>query len=227
MSFVLALAAGVMLSATIFEFWLPALASASLSAGLSVLFSMSLGIVFFLALSKYTSDPDFAEADIETHTGDKREAPGKPWHVAKVLLLSLTLHNFPEGFAVAVSSLGSDSLSFNIALAVAMHNIPEGIAIAVPVFAATGSRRKALKWTFASGMAEPAGAVLALLVLSATGILTHIGIGHLLCVVGGVMFAVAFTELLPGAWSYGKPLSFVTGLVSGFLIMLVTIFLGA
>merc|ERR1712014_519272 len=107
------------------------------------------------------------------------------------------------------------------------HNIPEGIAIAVPVFAATGSRWKALWWAFMSGMAEPAGALVALLLVNITGIITYVGIENLLCAVGGVMTAVAMKELLPSAWSYDKPLSFIAGFSSGFLLMLATIILGA
>jgi len=129
--------------------------------GLSVVFFSALGFISFLLLSKFVSEPDFADADVETQAGSKNEVEGQQWHLAKLLLVSLTVHNFPEGFAVAASSLANDGLSFTVGLAIAMHNIPEGIAIAVPVFVATGSRMKAFAWTFASGMAEPAGALMA------------------------------------------------------------------
>merc|ERR1719215_1126015 len=115
-------------------------------------------------------------------------------------MFSLTAHNFPEGFAVAVSSFGSSDTGFIVMLAIAMHNIPEGIAIAVPVLAATGSRKKALWMTLLSGMAEPVGAVVALFCIHAMGNITQDWIEGLLCVVGGIMVTVACTELLPDAW---------------------------
>ncbi len=54
-----------------------------------------------------------------------------------------------------------------VALAVALHNIPEGLAVAGPVYAATGSRSKAVLWAGLSGMAEILGGVLAWLILGA------------------------------------------------------------
>merc|ERR1719487_563950 len=102
--------------------------------------------------------------------------------LAAVLMLSLTAHNFPEGFAVAVSSLESQSLGFVVMLAIAMHNIPEGIAIAVPVLASTKSRKQALWMSFLSGMAEPVGAVVALGIVEITGAVSGQSMENLLCI---------------------------------------------
>mmetsp|Transcript_122366 Transcript_122366/g.261110 ORF Transcript_122366/g.261110 Transcript_122366/m.261110 type:complete len:368 (+) Transcript_122366:58-1161(+) len=231
MTFVLALAGGVMLSATILEFWLPVLSSASNSSVSRVIFSSGLGVLSFLLLSKLVPEPHFALEDLESRPGAcKTQAgpmDGRSLRLAHVLMLSLTAHNFPEGFAVSISYLGSDSLGFVVMLAIAMHNIPEGIAIAVPVLAATKSFKRALWMTFLSGMAEPLGAVVALLFVHATGSVTYDAIENLLCAVGGVMCAVALKELLPDAWRYGKPEYFVCGSVTGCLLMLVTIIFGA
>ena len=59
-----------------------------------------------------------------------------------LMALTLTLHNLPEGFAVAFTSY--TSLGPTMTLAIALHNIPEGIVIAAPIFAATGSRWMAI-----------------------------------------------------------------------------------
>ena len=48
------------------------------------------------------------------------------WRLAVVLMASLTAHNFPEGFAVAISALQSDRLGLVVMFAIAMHNVPEG-----------------------------------------------------------------------------------------------------
>ena len=57
------------------------------------------------------------------------------------------------------------SLGIQVTVAIAMHNIPEGISVAMPIYFATGSKRKAAKYTFLSGMAEPLGAFIAFLLL--------------------------------------------------------------
>lgn len=64
------------------------------------------------------------------------------------MALTMTLHNLPEGFAVAFSAL--TPLGPVMALAIAMHNIPEGIIIAAPIYAATGNRWKAVGLATAS-----------------------------------------------------------------------------
>ena len=79
-------------------------------------------------------------------------------------------------------------LGFGIALAVALHNIPEGLAVAGPVYAATGSKRKAVFWAGISGMAEILGGVLAWLIL-----------GSLISpvVMAAIMAALSVDELMP------------------------------
>jgi len=84
---------------------------------------------------------------------------------AILLTLGISLHNFPEGIATFVTASNNLELGMGVALAVALHNIPEGLAVAGPVYAATGSRSKAVFWAGLSGMAEIFGGVLAWLVL--------------------------------------------------------------
>ncbi len=65
-----------------------------------------------------------------------------------------------------------------VALAVALHNIPEGLAVAGPVYAATGSRSKAVLWAGLSGMAEILGGVLAWLILGSLRLAAGDGRDH-------------------------------------------------
>ncbi len=82
-----------------------------------------------------------------------------------VTALAIAVHNFPEGIATFMSGYESIQTGLAVALAVAIHNIPEGVAVSVPIFAATGSRRKAFWYSFASGLAEPVGALVGFAVL--------------------------------------------------------------
>ena len=72
-----------------------------------------------------------------------------------------------------------------MAAAIAVHNIPEGVIVAAPVYAATGSRWKALGAAFASGLSEPLGALLALLFVRP--FLTEERLNYILAFVGGIM----------------------------------------
>ena len=71
--------------------------------------------------------------------------------------LAIGIHNFPEGMATLAAALKDTQLGISIAVAVAIHNIPEGIAVSIPIFYATGDRKKAFKYSFLSGLAEPLG----------------------------------------------------------------------
>jgi ZIP family zinc transporter len=137
-----------------------------------------------------------------------------------LMMVVLTAHNFPEGLAVAVSALSSQRLGAVVMLAIAIHNVPEGIAIAVPIYAATGSAKRAFLMAFLSGLSEPLGAFVALVILGDN--VTQSAVENLLCFVAGVMTTVAILELLPEAWHYRKPRAALLGFTVGCAIMLVT-----
>jgi len=134
----------------------------------------------------------------------------RAWRVAMLLFVSLAVHNFPEGFAVAASSIHSPKLGFTTAIAIAFHNIPEGIAIAIPCLAARpDSPWLAFGLATLSGLAEPLGAVVALLALHRHVDKTREGADSdstaalstktILSFVAGIMTTVAIMELFPEA----------------------------
>jgi ZIP family zinc transporter len=137
--------------------------------------------------------------------------------------LAIAIHNFPEGLATFIAALNDLSLGISTAVAIAIHNIPEGIAVAVPIYYATGSRKKAFGFSFASGLAEPAGALLGYLVLMF--FFNDLVFGIMFASVGGIMVYIALDELLPCAERYGEHHLAVTGLVSGMFVMALSLLL--
>lgn len=149
------------------------------------------------------------------------ESDPKSFRLAALLFMSLTLHNFPEGFAVAVSALSGMRLGVTMCIAVAFHNIPEGIALAVSVFRATRSVGQSFFWTFVSGLTEPLGAFCAMWVLQAHTSTPGL-LDTLLTAVAGVMCYVAMAELLPEALSTRCWGSICCGFCSGVAVMVLT-----
>ncbi|MFV0506832.1 MAG: zinc transporter ZupT [Bacteroidales bacterium] len=137
----------------------------------------------------------------------------------------IALHNFPEGIATFVSGLSSPSIGIAIALAVAIHNIPEGIAVSVPIYYATGSRKKAFWYSFATGLFEPLGALFAWYVIFPLfpNMDAELFSGVTLGVVAGIMVYISFDELLPSAEEYGEHHIAIYGLISGMAIMAVSL----
>ena len=137
--------------------------------------------------------------------------------------LGIGIHNFPEGMATFVSTLADPRLGAAIAVAIALHNIPEGLAVAAPIYAATGSRKKAFLWSFLSGVAEPVGAGLAAIFL--LPFLRDAVLPAVLAGVAGLMVFISLDELLPAAREHGEEHLAIIGTVSGMTVMAVSLWL--
>lgn len=137
--------------------------------------------------------------------------------------LAIAIHNFPEGMATFATALSDIDLGIVIALAIALHNIPEGLSVAVPIYCATDSKKKALKYSFISGIAEPVGAIIAYLIL--LPFLNDAVLAMLLAFVAGIMVYISIDEIIPTAHSYGKSHVVIIGVVAGMLVMAVSLLL--
>lgn len=149
-----------------------------------------------------------------------------PRHLFRIGLLTalaLALHNLPEGLATFISALNEPTIAYSIAFAIAIHNIPEGIAVYVPILYATRNRKKAFLYSFASGLAEPIGAILGYLILKP--FLSDTLFGVVFAMVAGIMVYVSFDELLPTAEEYGEHHLAVIGLFAGMMIMAISLIL--
>ena len=143
---------------------------------------------------------------------------------ALVTTAAIVLHNLPEGILTLFTSYASPALGITLTLAIALHNIPEGVAISVPVYYATGSRVRAVLYALFSGLAEPAGALLAFCLLR--GFFSPLFLNGLIATVAGIMIYVSISELVPEGFSYGKRGHAVAGLAVGVLTMSIGICLG-
>ena len=137
--------------------------------------------------------------------------------------LAIAIHNFPEGLATFVSAMQEPSVAIPIVVAIAIHNIPEGIAVSVPIYQATGSKKKAFLYSFLSGLAEPVGALIGWFILMP--IMNQVVSGVIFAGVAGIMVFISFDELLPAAREYGEHHLSIYGLISGMIVMAVSLLL--
>ncbi len=155
--------------------------------------------------------------------GDKDKDMGKLMNTGIYVALAIAIHNFPEGIATFTAALHDTSLGIAIAVAIAIHNIPEGIAVSVPIYYATGNKKKAFWYSFLSGVSEPVGAVLAYLILMP--FLNDVIFGILFAAVAGIMVFIALDELLPASREYGESHLSLYGLISGMVVMALSLLL--
>lgn len=133
------------------------------------------------------------------------------------------IHNFPEGFATFASSLESLSFGLMIAIAVAIHNIPEGVVVSLPIYHATKSKKKAIVFSALSGIAEPIGAIIGIIIIFP--IFGKSALSFSLAFAAGIMVFISLDELLPSARQYGKSHDSLYGLILGMLMMAISIIL--
>ena len=139
------------------------------------------------------------------------------------LVMVVTIHNFPEGMAVGVAIAGALAADFNIAgamalsLGIAIQNVPEGAIISMPLRAEGNGRWRAFGIGALSGIVEPVGGALVLLL--ATSILGIMP--YMLAFAAGAMLYVVVEELVPD-YSQGKHSNIGTiGFAIGFALMMV------
>lgn len=147
----------------------------------------------------------------------------QPLRMGFFTALAIGIHNFPEGLATFISALQEPSIAIPITVAIALHNIPEGIAVSVPVYYATGDRKKAFLFSFLSGLSEPLGAIIGYLVLMP--FMNDLVFGIIFASVAGIMVFISLDELLPSAQKYGQHHLSIYGLVSGMMVMAISLLL--
>lgn len=151
---------------------------------LILLIFLNLGVILSFTIDKYL--PDTSSNGL--------------YRVGLISMLAIILHNIPEGIATFMAGNTDIALGITLTIAIALHNIPEGISISVPIYYATGSKLKALFYTFISGVSELLGAVLTYLFLQP--LISNAVMGCLFALIAGIMLHIALYELLPTSFKY-------------------------
>lgn len=211
----LGLAAGVMIAASFFSLLNPAL---SLAQELD----MIPWIVAFMG---------FFAGGLLLFLGDKifpkliRNAESSGTKRALMLVLSITLHNIPEGLAIGVAfgsiAYGIDGATvisaLLLAIGIGIQNFPEGTAVSLPLRREGFSRKKAFLIGGMTGIVEPiSGVIGAILVLK-----TRIILPFLLAFAAGAMIYVVVEELIPESQSNKCKDLMALFTIIGFSIMMI------
>lgn len=215
----LGFASGVMVAAAVWSLIIPAIDMSEDMGKLSfvpAVVGFAIGIAFLLLMDQIvphlhmdSDEPEGIKSSLKKNT---------------MLVLAVTLHNIPEGMAVGVTFAGlmtgngkiTVAGAFALAIGIAIQNFPEGAIISLPLKSEGTSRKKAFLYGMLSGIVEPIGAILTVLL---TSIVVPI-LPYLLSFAAGAMIYVVVEELIPEA-SEGEHSNIGTiGFAIGFLIMM-------
>jgi ZIP family zinc transporter len=210
----LGFAAGVMLAASSFSLLVPAFEDASVVAtgwiGVFTIVGIGflLGAAFVHLTDKYLPHEHFQKGP---------EGPSSKLARVWLLVIAITIHNFPEGLAVGVSFGGNDVVTgISVAVAIGMQNIPEGLAVAAPLVREGYSRRYAAVLALLTGLVEPIGGLVGVSVVTfALGLLPY-GLAF----AAGAMIFVVGDEMVPESHADGNERLATWGLIAGFIIMM-------
>ncbi len=217
--FLTGFASGVMIAASIWSLILPS-ADLAVQSGvaewLPPAVGFALGMLCLLALDTFMPHQHVAS---ETPEGC-RSALGK----SRLLFLSVTLHNVPEGMAVGAVFAGLLSAGTHVSLAaalslsigIAIQNFPEGAIVSMPIKDCAG-KGKSFLFGMLSGIVEPLAAIVTVLFSS----LIVPVLPYLLSFAAGAMVYVVVEELIPDSQSGEHSNIGTVGVMLGFVLMMI------
>jgi len=213
-------AAGVMVAASVWSLIIPAI---DMSEGMGK-FSFLPALVGFLAGILFLLFIDSAIPHL--HVGStKPEGRKSGLGRTAMMMLAVTIHNFPEGAAcgaIFAGVLNGDSgvtmaAAITLSIGIAIQNFPEGAIISLPLRSEGHSRLKSFALGALSGIVEPIGALIA---IALAGMVTP-ALPYMLAFAAGAMLYVVVEELIPEA-SEGEHSNLGTiAFAVGFALMMV------
>lgn len=153
------------------------------------------------------------------------EGPGSSLRRTTLLVIAITMHNIPEGLALGVafgavaSGLPHETLGSAIALSVGigLQNFPEGFAVSAPLAGEGYSRSRSFWYGQLSAVVEPVAAVLG----AAVVFIVQPLLPYALAFAAGAMIFVVGEEVIPESQMHGNKKIATTGLIAGFVTMMV------
>ena len=143
------------------------------------------------------------------------------YKVGILSMISLLIHNIPEGIICAMSSIKDIDLGVKMTLVIMLHNIPEGICISLPIYYSTGSRGKAFLYSLICGLGEIVGALFTLLFLKKY--INNFILYVIYLITAGIMITLSTKKIMLEGLSYKKYLNFILGIIVGIVILVITL----
>lgn len=212
----LGFAAGVMLAASAFSLLIPALRVAGtrwadpLAGAVAVAVGFIGGTVGLYLLHRAVPHEHFVKGrDVEV---------GREMRRIFLLVLAITLHNFPEGLAVGVAFGGgevTDGLA--VTAGIFLQNLPEGLVVAVALVGLGYGRLYSILVALGTGAVETVGGLVGAGAVALAGAVLPWG----LSAAAGAMTFVVVHEVVPEAHRQGNETPATFGLVLGFAVMMI------
>jgi ZIP family zinc transporter len=197
--------AGVMLAVTFFGLIAPAI---RIGGVWKAAVGIALGAAFLIAMEK-----------LVPHMHRVAGLKGPRTHLSKtaLLILAITIHNFPEGLSVGVGFAGGNITGGAVlAIGIAIQNMVEGLVVALPVYRSRHNILEAFLIASFTCVVEPIGGFLGISIVTLGKALVPYGMAF----AAGAMLFVTSEEVIPETHSRGYAREATIGLILGFIVMM-------
>jgi len=208
-------AAGIMLAASFFSLILPGIEAAkgqgfgkASAVGIVILGILSGALLVWL-LHHFAPHEHF----IQGHQGPDAKRLSRVW----LFVITITLHNLPEGMAVGVGFAGgSYANGLSLAMGIGLQNIPEGLAVAAALLTVGYRRRTAFLISLLTGLIEGLGGLMGAGALWIAQPLLPWVLG----LAAGAMLFIISDEVIPETHRRGYQTLATFSLLAGFVVMM-------
>ena len=207
--------AGVMLAACSFSLIIPALSAArdqgagGWGAGGIVGMGIAVGAMLLMWIDRIVPHEHF----VKGLEGPDARAMKRVW----LFVLAIGLHNLPEGLAIGVAYAGTDPLqAMALATGISIQDVPEGMVVALALRSVGYGRLTSAGLGVLSGLVEPVAAVFGAAVIGISAGMLPWG----LAAAAGAMLYVISHEIIPESHRTGHERAATTGLMLGFILMM-------
>jgi len=211
----LSTAAGIMLAASFFSLILPGIARGealgySRAAAVAVVIAGLLaGASLIWLLNHYMPHEHF----VQGRQGPNARRISRVW----LFVITITLHNFPEGMAVGVGAATTPGTAgLSLAAGIGLQNIPEGLAVAAALLTVGYSRTRAMLISLATGLVEGIGGALGAM----AGLFAQPFMPWALGSAAGAMLYIISDEVIPETHSRKHQTLATFSLLGGFCVMM-------
>lgn len=204
LSFILALASGLMMAVICFDLIPEAL---EISNIIEVIGGVILGIIAMV----------FCDLLVDKKFSTKVQVHNKQSKLLKtgmIVSIGLAIHNFPEGLAIGSGFESSLKLGLSLAIAICLHDLPEGISMSIPMKNGGMNPFKVIFYVILSGVTTGMGVFFGAIV----GSISEQVISICLSFAAGAMLYIVSGELIPESNTLYHGRMTAVGNMLGFII---------
>jgi len=214
-SLLLNLSAGIMLSSAVFNLLFPAinginsLENNSFTVANVIILALFCGVgIIWLLHSVLPHQHEHELKYNENRIINNRSA--------LLFVFAIALHKIPEGLSIGVAYAGHQYLNpLSLVIGMSLQNIPEGLMVATSLYAIKFSRIKSVYYATLSGLLQPLGALVGLVIVGFSNYLIPFG----MILAGGTMLFVVINEVLPETVYHDNTDKNAVYFIIGFILM--------